>query len=433
MTVETTERFVIYPGNGAATVFSFEFVIPNSEVITVSLQDPLTKEILEVLAPGTYLVTGYGDPEGGTVTYPLSGPPLGSDKNIFILRTMPYTQDLSISNQGGFYPETVEQQLDFIVMQIQQIAEEQSRSLIVLPGQTPPDTSVIVSAQGYAEQAEEARDAAQGYVSDAADEADAAAASAATAANAVVSTWLAAAQDSSFINTDELLYLSGNVPKRGSFLGLRSSIFNGSNIISNGFFSDATFRLYKNATVFYATIDATALTANRNIVLPNADVNLGNLDKKWTELAPIATTSGTSFNFSSLPSGLTDIELWFAGVSGNSTDSFLLQIGTGGSPTTTGYSAASGFIGAAARVASTIGFPIYSNLSTYMLSGKISLHKITGNTWVSEHSMCSDVSGGGGSAGGGFIALAGVLDNMRLSSIAGTQAFDAGSVQLRYK
>src|SRR5690606_6806940 len=100
--------------------------------------------------PGSYTATGFGNDAGGVVEYPLGGTPLADDRSIIILRTVPLTQELDISPVGGFNPEVVEQQLDSIVMQIQQISEIQGRSLVVNPGQTPPDMAIIAGAEGFA-------------------------------------------------------------------------------------------------------------------------------------------------------------------------------------------------------------------------------------------------------------------------------------------
>lgn len=146
MTITTTTRLFVNQGNGVTTVFPFGFEVPDADFFSVQLQDHTTGEILEVLAPGSYILAGVGDPAGGSVTYNPVGGPISSDVDIVGIRTMPYTQETAISNQGGFYPEAIEQQLDFIVMQVQQLAEQQARSLIVNPGQTPPDLQVISEA-----------------------------------------------------------------------------------------------------------------------------------------------------------------------------------------------------------------------------------------------------------------------------------------------
>jgi hypothetical protein len=160
MTVQTTSRLVIYRGNGIATEFPFNFEIPEDTLI-VSIQDWETKEILEIISPGDYSVIGLDDPAGGVVTYTPASAPLDETKGIVILREVPYTQELAIRPTGGFNPEVVEQQLDQIVMQIQQLAEIQSRSLLVSPGATPPTLDEINQAVDAAADALAAAEAAQ--------------------------------------------------------------------------------------------------------------------------------------------------------------------------------------------------------------------------------------------------------------------------------
>ena len=74
--------------------------------------------ILNPAAPGT--LWGIG----GSVTYPITGSPpvpIATGTFLSILRTLPLTQTISISNQGPFYPQAVEQALDKLEMQIQQL------------------------------------------------------------------------------------------------------------------------------------------------------------------------------------------------------------------------------------------------------------------------------------------------------------------------
>lgn len=135
MTLETTDRLVIYRGNGATTEFPFNFIIPD-DALFVKLQDYETGEITETLAPGSYTAVGLGEDEGGTITYPLTGDPLSDDFNIIIEREVEYKQELDIPDYGGFNPNSVMRQLDNIVMQIQQLAEVLSRAVVTQIGQT---------------------------------------------------------------------------------------------------------------------------------------------------------------------------------------------------------------------------------------------------------------------------------------------------------
>jgi hypothetical protein len=189
VTLETITRIAIHPGNGAATEFPFTFRVYDEEDLIISLQDAITGEITSVLTPSQYSVVLNGDFIGGEVTYPLSGSPLTSAVNIIIARTVALTQPMDLENYGGFHPETVERQLDYIVMQIQQIAEETSRAVLIAPGGTQlivaknladgevlvkdgnmlargPTTTEIANAQGYAESAAEDAERAEDALAD---------------------------------------------------------------------------------------------------------------------------------------------------------------------------------------------------------------------------------------------------------------------------
>jgi hypothetical protein len=62
---------------------------------------------------------------------------------LVIYRTVAYVQDVEIDNQDGFYPTVIEQQLDRIVMQIQQVAEQVSTALLIPPTVTISDDELI--------------------------------------------------------------------------------------------------------------------------------------------------------------------------------------------------------------------------------------------------------------------------------------------------
>lgn len=131
MTVEIQTRSVVYIGNDIADEFSFEFQLLDEEFLEVYLRDNAT-EVETLLEDSMYSVTF--DDDGGTVTYPLSGLPISASHSIIIKRTVPYIQETEISNQGGFQPVVIEEQLDRIVMQTQQLAEDVVRAVKMKTG-----------------------------------------------------------------------------------------------------------------------------------------------------------------------------------------------------------------------------------------------------------------------------------------------------------
>jgi hypothetical protein len=147
-----------------------------------------------------------------------------------------------------------------------------------------------------------------------------------------------------------------------------------------------------------------------------------------------ASTSGTSIDFTGIPSWVKRVTVMFAGVSTNGSSNILIQIGSG-SFTTSGYiSVGFGSIGAGVNSTSfTTGFGFRdANSAGYVYSGNATLTNITNNTWTESHSMGVS-SGSGVAAGGGSIALAGTLDRVRITTVNGTDTFDAGSINILYE
>lgn len=120
MTVTTETASITHTGNGSTTVFSVPFKFISGDHLRVT-RIVIATGIASVVAPGNYTVSGAGDPSGGTVTYLFGGVALTSLYKLKIERIVPYTQDLDIDRQGGFFPETIEEQLDLLTMQIQQL------------------------------------------------------------------------------------------------------------------------------------------------------------------------------------------------------------------------------------------------------------------------------------------------------------------------
>lgn len=121
MTVAITDSSITYQGNGVSTNFPYSFRIPDPDYVKISLRNSATHEVIQVLAPGDYSITGttWTNYDGGVVTYV---PAITGDVEILIERIIPITQGLDINNQGGFYADSIEQQLDKMTMIDQQLA-----------------------------------------------------------------------------------------------------------------------------------------------------------------------------------------------------------------------------------------------------------------------------------------------------------------------
>ena len=175
-------------------------------------------------------------------------------------------------------------------------------------------------------------------------------------------------------------------------------------------------------------LDATQTLTNKTLTSPTfggTPTGVGVL----TSGTAVNSTSGTSIDFTGIPSWVKRVTLMFNGVSTNATSNWLVQIGAG-SVTTSGYSSgASSGASSVATTTSTAGFIIRVGGAGDTVNGQMSITNITGNTWVSGHAM-------GGNAfwiGGGNLNLGGTLDQVRITTVAGTSTFDAGSINILYE
>ena len=148
------------------------------------------------------------------------------------------------------------------------------------------------------------------------------------------------------------------------------------------------------------------------------------------------STSGTSIDFTGIPSWVKRITVTFQGVSTSGTSVVVVRLGTSGGVVATSYVGASGGTingGAAGVAVYSTGFAIDSDMAAARAySGNMVITNITGNTWVESHNF-----GDSGSTrmctGGGNQALSGTLDRVRITTVNGTDTFDAGSINILYE
>jgi len=142
-----------------------------------------------------------------------------------------------------------------------------------------------------------------------------------------------------------------------------------------------------------------------------------------------ASTSGTSIDFTSIPSWVKRVTVMFSGVSTNGASSLLVQLGDSGGVETTGYVSTS--IQATLTDSSTAGFIIRSATATNLFSGSMVIKNINGNEWVSDHVVKQSTTAN--AFGAGDKTLSATLDRVRITTVNGTDAFDAGSINILYE
>lgn len=125
MTVGTTTNVAKLLTDGVATDFPYAFRVLDKAHLTVFLRD-LDGVVVKTYTQNEFSVGGLGENSGSVTITPAPA----ADHELLIVRIVPLLQETDIVNQGGFFPEVIEQQLDLIVMQVQQLREELNRAVV---------------------------------------------------------------------------------------------------------------------------------------------------------------------------------------------------------------------------------------------------------------------------------------------------------------
>lgn len=145
------------------------------------------------------------------------------------------------------------------------------------------------------------------------------------------------------------------------------------------------------------------------------------------------TASGTAVDFTGIPSWAKRITVLFSGVSGSGTSPIQVQIGSGSIST-------SGYVGSAwvhsttgiSASAFTSGLVLVNTLAAVRnFQGIATFATLGGNLWVGSVTVEGNDGGGGG--GATSITLGGVLDRLRITTVNGTDTFDAGTINIMWE
>jgi len=198
--------------------------------------------------------------------------------------------------------------------------------------------------------------------------------------------------------------------------------------------TNVPFRIVGYVESTQATAGAWA-TSPSNVAGMGGDIqsNINTL----TSGTAVASTSGTSIDFTSIPNWVKRITVMFSGVSTNGTSNKLIQLGTGSTTyTTSGYVGATGFATTSVgSTSTTTGFGLQnSGQAAELNSGLIVITNITGNNWVCSGNVATT---SGNQPGliytNGQISLGAVLTAVRITTVNGTDTFDAGSINILYE
>jgi hypothetical protein len=148
----------------------------------------------------------------------------------------------------------------------------------------------------------------------------------------------------------------------------------------------------------------------------------------------VASTSGTSIDFTSIPAWVKKITVMFNGVSTNGASFVQVQIGAG-SVTTSGYVASSSMVygtNLCLTTTATSGFVTWANGASDARSGHFIITNVSSNIWVAS-GVLNAYSEDGVSMSAGTVTLGGTLDRVRITTVTGSDTFDAGSINILYE
>ena len=167
------------------------------------------------------------------------------------------------------------------------------------------------------------------------------------------------------------------------------------------------------------------------------DGSWGAISAGYTLGTPVATTSGTSIDFTGIPAGVKQIVFTFKAVSTNSSSNYLIQIGDSGGIQSTGYdSICFRLLNSTlpVRTESSDGFLINIEQSNCEVFGSITLtlQDASSFSWVAFGGVSTRLGSITQYISTGGKSLSAVLDRIRLTTVIGTNTFDNGSVNIAY-
>lgn len=407
-------------GNGVATEFPISgMVFYEAGDLFITHVSALGAETLleEGVGPTNYSVvlTPVGAGSIGflaTVTYPADKiTPMATGERLIVKRVLPFEQSLDLENQGGYFPDLVEQALDRLTYLHGQQQEELERAVKVTIGDDTDPSKLVENIINAEANAAASAAAAAGSASAAENAAQAAEDAAATLPNASGT----GANNVPQVNPAGDGWTEPGLPVGSGTGALLRVDGDGSQL--TGIDAGAGQVAYDNTG---SGLDAVDVQAAIDEQMPT----LG------TEQA---TTSGTSRDFTGIPSWVKRITFMLEGVSTNGTTGIRIILGDAGGLEISGYAGIAD--GPTQTNHSSAFFITTSTAAAGLYHGvvELTLKNSASNTWsISALVGRSDSAAQVTTKVVGSKSLSGPLTQIRLSA-DGTDTFDAGSVNILYE
>jgi len=210
--------------------------------------------------------------------------------------------------------------------------------------------------------------------------------------------------------------------------------------MANGTLAASQLEMLSQSGTGIMTIVPPATNTNQTLTLPDSTGTVATLGTSLT-LATAVTASGTSVDFTGIPSWVKRITVVFSGVSTNGTNIIVIKLGTAAGIESSGYVVSRAMINSS-DAADGLGAPEteyfiagtgVSALATDTSRGALTINKITGNTWVATGIFFINGTTLRMLYTAGDKTLAGDLTQVRVTTEAGLNTFDAGTINIMYE
>lgn len=183
------------------------------------------------------------------------------------------------------------------------------------------------------------------------------------------------------------------------------------------------------------TLQEPSTATNGTLTLPagTGTVAVNGLSSNIVSGTAVASTSGTSIDFTGIPSWAKRITVMFGSVSTNGTSAIQIQLGDSGGIETSSYLGIVNNINATTNTNFTSGFLLVTGTAAAaVLQGQMIISLLSGNTW-SEMSLSCRSDALSFFEGCGTKTLSDTLDRVRITTVNGTDTFDAGTINILYE
>jgi len=183
-------------------------------------------------------------------------------------------------------------------------------------------------------------------------------------------------------------------------------------------------------------ITGTGVTAGTTITaLGTGTGGAGTYTVSASQTVSSTTITVVGLDFTGIPSWVKRLTVMFQGVSTSGTSNLLIQIGSG-SFVITSYVGSTALVGAStANAAMSTGFMLTpSQGAATVTNGNVTLTLQNSSTNLfTENGILSSSNANDTALSGGYRALSGTLDRVRITTVNGTDTFDAGSINILYE